>query len=181
MIEKHSNIDELSKRISQGLRKSIKKLVETKAAENENLIVRDTKGRIKKVPAKKFLSVVADSEMYKGQSELEKTICQAIKEHKLLWFYYKSSTGEYWRKVEPYILAIKDKGKGNIFFTGYVHPSKEGKIKSTNDNQKQYLLNKIDVNKFEVLDETFDSVKISYEKIFGELPTIKIICRVDFN
>src|SRR5690348_12521836 len=112
MIEKHSNIDELSKRISQGLRKSIKKLVETKAAQNENLIVRDAKGRIKKVPAKKFLSVVADSEMHKTQSKLEKIICQAIKEHKLLWFYYRSSTGEYWRKVEPYILAIKDKGKG---------------------------------------------------------------------
>src|ERR1700750_116458 len=82
----------------------------------------------------------------------------------------------YWRKVEPYILAIKDKGEGNIFFTGYAYPSKERKIKSTNDNQGQYLLNKIDIDNFEVLDELY---KISYEKIYDELRTIKIICRVD--
>jgi len=183
MIEKPLNIDDLSKKISQGLQKSIRRLVETKAAKDENLIVRDSKGRIKTVPAKKFLSLVTDdsTKMHKSQSKLEKIICQAIKEHKFLWFYYKSSSGEYWRKVEPYILAVKDNGKGNIFFTGYVHPSKEGKIKKTDDNQGQYLLNKINIDKFEVLNETFDSVKISYEKIFGELPTIHIICRVGFD
>jgi len=115
------------------------------------------------------------------ETELKKVICQAIKEHKVLWFNYESDSGKYWRKVEPYLLAIKDKGKGNIFFTGYAYPSKERKTKSTNNNQGQYLLNKIDIYKFEVLDETFDSLKISDEKIYGELPTIKIICRVVFD
>ena len=115
------------------------------------------------------------------ETELKKVICQAIKEHKMLWFNYESDSGKYWRKVEPYLLAIKDKGKGNIFFTGYAYPSKERKTKSTNNNQGQYLLNKIDIYKFEVLDETFDSLKISDEKIYGELPTIKIICRVVFD
>ena len=119
--------------------------------------------------------------MLRNESKLEKIICQAIKEHKLLWFYYESSSGKYWRKVEPYILAAKDKGKGNIFFTGYAYPSVERETESTNDDQGQYLLNKIDIKKFEVSDETFDSIKISYEKIYGELPTIKIICRVDFD
>jgi Neuraminidase (sialidase) len=153
MTAKQSDIDELSKKISKGLKKSLKHLVETKAAKNENLIVRDTKGKIKAIPAKEFLPLVINenTKMHKKQSKLEKMICQAIKERKMLWFYYESGSGNYWRKVEPYILAIKDKGQGNIFFTGYVHPSEERKGKSTNDNQGQYLMNKIDVNKFEVL------------------------------
>jgi hypothetical protein len=116
--------------------------------------------------------------MANHEAKLSKLICECIKEHKVLWFYYESSSGKYRRKVEPYILAVKD--NGNLFFTGYAYPSKEAKHKNTNDNQGQYLLNKIDINQFEVLDETFNKLKLDYEKIFGELPTIKIICRVKF-
>ena len=66
------------------------------------------------------------------------------------------------------------------FFTGYAYPSKEAKHKNTNDNQGQYLIDKIDINQFEVSNETFNELKLDYKKIFGELPTIKIICRVVF-
>lgn len=113
-------------------------------------------------------------------TKLRKLICQCIKEHKVLWFYYESDTGKFWRKVDPYILALYDNGKGNAYFTGYVYPLKGIKRKNNNDDQGQYLLNKIDINQFEILDETFDKLKLDYEKIFGELPTIKIICRVVF-
>lgn len=117
--------------------------------------------------------------MDKQQTLLIEKICKTISKRKILWFYYESSSGNYWRKVEPYILAIKDKGNGNIFFTGYVYPSKERETKSgDNNNQGQYLLSKIDINRFEVLDESFNILKVDYEKIFGELETIKIICRV---
>jgi hypothetical protein len=116
--------------------------------------------------------------MNKHQTKFVKIICQAIQERKIVKFYYESKSGNYERKVEPYILAVKDKGKGNIFFTGYAYPSRERRTKSTNDNQGQYLLNKIDINKFEVLDEAFASIKISYEKIYGELPTIKIFAEL---
>jgi hypothetical protein len=119
--------------------------------------------------------------MNKHEAKLVEIICQAIKEHKMLWFNYESDSGRYWRKVEPYILAIKDKGKGNIFFTGYAYPSNESKKKNKNDNQGQYLLKKIDMNQFEVLDETFHALKLEHKKIYGELPTIKIICRVVFE
>jgi len=33
------------------------------------------------------------------------------------------------------------------------------------------------MNKFEVLDETFNELKLNYDDIFGELPTITILCR----
>jgi hypothetical protein len=118
--------------------------------------------------------------MTKEENALADIICQAIEEHKILWFYYESSSGEYWRKVDPYILAIKDNGNGNSFFTGYVHPSNASST-DKNDHQGQYLLNKIDMERFKVLDETFDELKLDREKIYGELPTIKIICRVVFE
>jgi hypothetical protein len=63
--------------------------------------------------------------MTKLEIKLKKIICGCIKELKTVWFYYESSSGNYYRKVEPYILAIKDRGKGNIFFTGYSYPSKK--------------------------------------------------------
>ena len=119
--------------------------------------------------------------MNKSKTQLEQILCNAIENHNMLWFYYQSSTGSYWRKVDPYILAVKDNGDGNTFFTGYVHPSKERQQQNRNDNQGQYLLNKIDTNRFKVLDETFDELKLDYDKIFGELPTIEIICRVVFE
>ncbi len=117
--------------------------------------------------------------MTQHETKLRQILCKAIRNHNTLRFYYESSSGKYWRKVDPYILAIKDKGAGNTFFTGYVHPSSKNENK--NDNQGQYLLNKIDTNRFKVLDKKFNKLKLDYDKIFGELPTIKMISRVAFN
>ena len=114
------------------------------------------------------------------ETKFRQLICRCIKEHKVLWFYYESKSGNHWRKVDPYILAIYDNGNGNTFFTGYVYPLEGITRKSNNDDQGQYLLNKIDIKKFEVLNETFNKLKLNYDKIFGELPTVKILCRVVF-
>lgn len=119
--------------------------------------------------------------MTNPETQLQQIICNAIKQRKVLSFYYESGSGNYTRKVAPYILAIKDNGNGNLFFTGYVYPSKEKKSKSDNDDQGHYLLNKIDLNKFEVSHETFNELKLPYDRIFGDLPTIEIICRVVFD
>lgn len=111
-----------------------------------------------------------------------KLVCEnAIQLRKIIRFYYESKSGNYWRKVEPYLIAIKDKGRGNVYITGYAYPSKERKTLKGNDDQGQYLINKIDLKKFEILDATFDHLKIPSDRIFGELPTVKIICRVSFD
>jgi hypothetical protein len=104
-------------------------------------------------------------------------VISAIKHRKTLSFYYESTSGNYWRKVDPYLLAIKDKGQGNIYFTGYVHPDENIHRKDSNDDQGQYLLNKIDLKRFKILDEEFDDMKINEEKIFGDLPTVRVIYR----
>jgi hypothetical protein len=115
------------------------------------------------------------------ETKLQQIICNAIKQREVLWFYYESGSGKYWRKVAPYILAIKDNEEGNLFFTGHVYAPGERKNKAEKDEQGNYLLNKIDLNKFEVLDETFNELKLPYDRIFGKLRTIKVICRVVFD
>jgi hypothetical protein len=107
---------------------------------------------------------------------------QAIKEKKKLKFWYESKSGNYERTVEPYLIAIYKNGQGNIFFTGYQYPNSELKRKqSLKENlQGHYLLKDIDLNRFAILDETFDQIneKIEEDNIFGELPTIRIVYRV---
>jgi uncharacterized protein YecE (DUF72 family) len=108
-------------------------------------------------------------------------VVQAIKEKKKIKFWYESTAGSYERIVEPYLIAIKDKGQGNIFFTGYQYPDTNSKRKqNSNNNQGQYLLKEIDLKKFIILDEEFEKIHndIAKEKIFGILPTIRIIYRV---
>ncbi|HXR83240.1 MAG TPA: hypothetical protein VN722_02940 [Hanamia sp.] len=113
------------------------------------------------------------------EKEIKDIVCQAIKDHKPLYFYYESGSGKYWRKVEPYLLANRKEGEKKAYFTGYVYPEKGRIRKNENDSQGQYLIDKIDRNKFKVLDETFNSLKVDYKKIYGELPTVEIICRVE--
>lgn len=119
-----------------------------------------------------------DEPITKHEADVLALVIAAIQQRKLVEFYYESKSGKGWRKVEPYLIAIKDKGKGNIFFTGYVHPTGEIKRKDDNDNQGQYLLNKIDLAQFSILDEEFDTMKLDTEVIFGELKTIRVVYRV---
>lgn len=116
------------------------------------------------------------------EAKVLELVIQAIKEKRKLQFWYESSSGSYERIVEPYLLAIKDKGQGNIFFTGYQTPNPRFPRKKNKDdnNQGQYLLKDIDLNRFTILDENFDQIHsdIDAKVIFGELNTIRIIYRV---
>ena len=58
MISKKTDIIELSEEILRALQKATRKLVEAKAAKNENLVIGDTKGKIEIIPAKKLLHLI---------------------------------------------------------------------------------------------------------------------------
>jgi uncharacterized protein YecE (DUF72 family) len=109
-------------------------------------------------------------------------VAQAVKEKRKLKFWYETESGSCERTVEPYLIAIYKNGQGNIYFTGYQYPHSELKRKlgQKENFQGHYLLKDIDLNRFAILDETFDQIneKIDEEKIFGELRTIRIIYRV---
>lgn len=46
---------ELRDKIMAGIKKAVKKLIDTSAANDENLIIEDEDGKVKSVPAKKLL------------------------------------------------------------------------------------------------------------------------------
>jgi len=50
-----------------------------------------------------------------------------------------------------------------------------------NQNTKGFAYNQQTLNKFEVSDETFNELKLPYDRIFGELRTVKVVCRVVFD
>jgi predicted ABC-type ATPase len=58
MEDKSIYLDELSEKVLDGMKKAIKKLVETSAKNNEELVIRDKDGNIKSVPAKDLLHLV---------------------------------------------------------------------------------------------------------------------------
>jgi len=61
MTNKKTDISELSQKVLIGLRKAIRKLVESSAANNENLVIGNKDGEIKIVPAKELLPLVQDN------------------------------------------------------------------------------------------------------------------------
>jgi Fic family protein len=145
------------------------------------LLIKQKKGRDNFYINQPLFDLLSDKKpsyktMEQKREDIKDVLCKAIKERHLIRFYYASSGGKYWRKIEPYLLAIKQ--NGSIYFTGYEHFSKQRVKEKGNDRQGQYLLNKIDSSKFKVLKQTFGSIKIPEERIFGELPTVKVICRL---
>lgn len=55
MEDKNIYLDELSEKILAGMKKAIKKLVETSAKNDEELVIGDKDGTIRSVPAKDLL------------------------------------------------------------------------------------------------------------------------------
>ena len=58
MEDKSIYLDEFSEKILEGMRKAIKKLVETSAKMDQELVIRDKDGQIRSVPAKDLLHTV---------------------------------------------------------------------------------------------------------------------------
>jgi hypothetical protein len=108
--------------------------------------------------------------MKRIDDKLVRILCQAIKERRLVRFYYLSNSGEKaWRTVEPYMVI---NNKGNITLIGLPTTELNKAIKYTG----HYLLLKIDIKKFETLDECYDEPKVPREQIVNT-PTVKVICR----
>jgi hypothetical protein len=55
MNNERSNVSDLSDKVLMGLKKALRKLVETSAANNQELVVGDKYGNFKSVPAKDLL------------------------------------------------------------------------------------------------------------------------------
>jgi hypothetical protein len=54
----NSNINDLSEKLLQGMKKALKKLVETNAANNKDLVVKGKDGKPERIPAKELMHKV---------------------------------------------------------------------------------------------------------------------------
>jgi len=58
MENKKTDVNELAEKVLEGMKKALKKLVETKAKNNQDLVIGDKDGNIRTVPAKDLLNTV---------------------------------------------------------------------------------------------------------------------------
>lgn len=56
-----TDIHELSTKVLEGVRKALRKLAETAAAKDENLIIGDKDGNVRSIPAKELLRTLPDA------------------------------------------------------------------------------------------------------------------------
>jgi len=103
-------------------------------------------------------------------------ICKAIKQGRFVKFYYESDSSQKkeWRTVIPYIVGIKDRGNGNLFLAAL--PIAELSKPLITRQPGHYLIKKIDINRFEVLQEIFENSSVPKNLVL-DTPTIQVICR----
>jgi len=58
MENKKTDVNELAEKVLEGMKKALKKLVETKAKNDQDLVIGDKDGNIRTVPAKDLLNTV---------------------------------------------------------------------------------------------------------------------------
>jgi hypothetical protein len=104
----------------------------------------------------------------KEKAVMEK-ICPAIKEKKLIKFWYDDKTEDKrgWRIVEPHqIVKLKPKAVGsaesNVMFAWFL-PTDEQMMNEWSEGWKQYLLERID--RIEILDQKYSFTRIGYDPL----------------
>ena len=93
-------------------------------------------------------------------------LCPAIKEKKLIKFWYADKTEDKigWRTIEPHQIGKlkKEKSKDeSIILTGWFLPTDEQIWKGWDENWKNYILERI--SKIEILDETYKLTRDGYQ------------------
>ena len=93
-------------------------------------------------------------------------LCPAIKEKKLIKFWYADKTDDKtdWRTIEPHQIGkLKPKkpgGSESIIITGWFLPTDEQILKGWDENWKNYILERI--SKIEIFDETYSLTRMGY-------------------
>jgi hypothetical protein len=92
-----------------------------------------------------------------------KLLCKAIKERRLLQFYFESDTkGKTWRTIRPY-MVLPRYTKENLDFENALElvglPTEQ--LKSAKKQPGHYYLHKLDMSRFDVFNETFDEPGVS--------------------
>jgi len=105
-----------------------------------------------------------------------KILCEAIKQRRILRFYYESTSGKKeWRKIIPYMVCLNNKGKLELVGV----PEDELKRPVDDREAGHYLINKLDIQQFEILQETFDDPAVPRKIVVNT--QVRPVCRFRYN
>jgi hypothetical protein len=115
-------------------------------------------------------------EINNDMKEVIEIIWEAIKNSRLIKFYYESisNNNKDFRIIEPYIVGKYTTGNKNIYLSGLPYDDFEKKIKRT--QQGQYLIGTINPHKLEILRDTFEEPDVERKQL-DSTPNVEIICR----
>jgi hypothetical protein len=117
----------------------------------------------------------------KEQEQTINVLCKAVREKKLIKFFYKSKKTQKkeWRTIEPYLVGMYRSNQG-FFVSGWFLPSKQQLAEGHEPEHKNYSFTNIGKSSLKTLSKAFKAIKVSREKI-DETKTIEIICKVSFE
>jgi predicted NUDIX family NTP pyrophosphohydrolase len=107
-----------------------------------------------------------------------------IRSAKLIRFYYRSERPKGkefkdYRTVEPYLVGKYIEVRNEtVSLSGYFLPTKKQETDGGKKGQGNYLVDKIDLEKFEILNETYDTIKV-IEKNIHDTQTMVIFYKSD--
>lgn len=106
-------------------------------------------------------------ELNDAQIHKVKLLGNIIKSAKLIRFYYESErpkgrSFKDYRTIEPYLIGkyIKVRNEA-LSLSGYFLPTKNQEAEEEKKGQGNYLVDKIDLERFETLEETYDTIKVN--------------------
>jgi Fic family protein len=149
----------------------------------EGFLVKQKKGRDNFYINQPLFDLLSDKTpvyktMKQKNEDVQAILCDAIRERRLVKFYYESDSSgkKEWRTVEPYIIGIKH--TGNVFLAGLPVIEKSKPIEKRVTGH--YSLKKINLNNLEILSEKYTEPKVERKRI-TDTPTIKVICRFIYD
>src|SRR5205085_8898714 len=111
-----------------------------------------------------------------NEKRVIKIIWEAIKNRRLIKFYYESVSNDNkdFRVIEPYIVGIYKTGNKNLYLSGLPYEDFEKKLKRT--QQGQYLIRTINPAQLEILPESYEEPGVERIQLVGT-PNVDILCR----
>lgn len=107
-----------------------------------------------------------DEPVTEAEAKLLAFAIDAIRYRKVLRFRYK---GE-WVLLEPYLVGLTRKGKGDLFVSGFARGEK-------NKQMEKYLFTQVEPRKYKLLDESFDMLQVNESRVYTQSPGIRVVYR----
>jgi predicted DNA-binding transcriptional regulator YafY len=109
---------------------------------------------------------------YSKQQEIITTLCKAIKEKKVIRFYYDDKYSDFkdWRLVEPHLIGVH-KSTGNTILVGWFLSTSEQSKNGHPEEWGNYLTDRI--KSLQILEKTFSVTRPKYNPNDKRMKTIR--------